>query len=95
MAPAAVQAAPKEKEYTRNKKMVRVYPDMIKRMIHIKSVEDTTLDFFVFDMHGSMIRYFKMQEGDHEKLTGLDRGAYVYQVFQKDVMSTSGKIMIR
>jgi len=75
--------------------MVKVYPDLIKRIIHIKSVEDTTLDFFVFDIHGSMIRYFKMQEKDHEKLSGLERGAYVYQVFQNDIMNSSGKIIIK
>jgi hypothetical protein len=74
---------------------VKIYPDVIKRIIHVKSVEETPLDFFVFDLNGNMIRYFKMQEGDHEIISGLERGDYVYQVFQRDVMNDSGKIMIK
>ena len=95
IAPIEVQTASKEKNKIRKKKTVKIYPDVIKRIIHIKSVEESPLDFFVFDVHGSMIRYYKMQEGDHEIISGLERGAYLYQVFQKDVMNDSGKIMIK
>jgi hypothetical protein len=93
MAPVEVQSVTKDK--VRKNKTVKIYPDVIKRIIHVKSVEETPLDFFVFDLNGNMIRYFKMQEGDHEIISGLERGDYVYQVFQRDVMNDSGKIMIK
>lgn len=95
LAPVEVQTALKEKDKIHKKKTVKIYPDLVKRSIHIKSVEDSPLDFFVFDIHGSMIRYFKMYEGDHEVISGLERGDYVYQVFQDDIMNDSGKIMIK
>ena len=76
-------------------KSVKIYPDWLKRIIHIKSVEKNTLDLFVFEIDGTLVRHFKMSEGDHKRLSDLDRGAYVYQVFKGDEMSESGKINIK
>ena len=80
---------------TRKDRAVKIYPDMIKRVMHVKSVEENPLDLFVFDMDGTLVRHFKMTEGDHKKIAGLERGAYVYQVFKGDEMSESGKINIK
>lgn len=74
---------------------VRIYPDMLKRIMHVKSIEEASVDFFVFDLQGTLVRHYKMQEGDHKKIGGLDRGAYVYQVFKGDEMSESGKLNIK
>ena len=74
---------------------VKIYPDILKRIMHVKSVEETTLDFFVFDLEGTLVRHFKMEEGDHKKIEGLDRGNYMYQVFKGDEMSESGKLNIK
>jgi hypothetical protein len=74
---------------------VKIYPDMLKRIMHVKSIEEASLDFFVFDLQGTLVRHYKMQEGDHKKIGGLDRGAYVYQVFKNDEMSESGKLNIK
>jgi len=76
-------------------KSVKIYPDWLKRIIHIKSIEKNTLDLFVFEVDGTLVRHFKMSEGDHKRLSDLDRGAYVYQVFKGDEMSESGKINIK
>ena len=82
-------------KYSRKERAVKVYPDLVKRLMHVKNVEDTQLDFFVFDLEGTLIRHFKMDEGDHKKITGLEKGLYVYQVFVGDIMSESGKITIK
>ena len=63
--------------------------------MHVKNIEVNPLDFFVFDLEGTLIRHFKMAEGDHKKITGLEKGLYVYQVFVGDEMSESGKITIK
>ena len=82
-------------KYSRKERAVKVYPDLVKRLMHVKNVEEDPLDFFVFDLEGTLIRHFKMDEGDHKKITGLEKGLYVYQVFVGDIMSESGKITIK
>lgn len=82
-------------KYSRKDRAVKVYPDLVKRLMHVKNVEEYPLDFFVFDLEGTLIRHFKMDEGDHKKITGLEKGLYVYQVFVGDIMSESGKITIK
>lgn len=96
---SVVQSAPnaeyKKGNTSRKQRNVRIYPDMLKRIMHVKNIEEAPLDFFVFDLEGTLVRHYKMQEGDHKKIGGLDRGAYVYQVFKGDEMSESGKLNIK
>jgi len=81
--------------FNKKERAVKIYPDMIKRVMHVKSIEVTPLDLFVFDLDGTLIKHFKMIEGDHRKIAGLVRGEYVYQVFKGDEMSESGKLKIK
>ena len=60
-----------------------------------KNIEDNELDFFVFDMEGTLLVHYKMNEKDHKKINGLEKGTYTYQVFKKDEMSESGKLVIK
>ena len=80
---------------SRKERVVKVYPDLVKKLMHVKNTEAEPLDFFVFDLEGTLIRHFKMQEKDHKKIAGLEKGLYVYQVFTGDEMSESGKITIK
>ena len=80
---------------SRKDRTVKVYPDLVKRLMHVRNIEEAPLDFFVFDLEGTLIRHFKMDEGDHKKITGLEKGVYVYQVFVGDEMNESGKITIK
>jgi hypothetical protein len=82
-------------KFSRKDRAVKVYPDLVKRLMHVKNIETEPLDFFVFDLEGTLIRHFKMDEGDHRKISGLYKGLYVYQVFMGDEMSESGKIIIK
>ncbi len=82
-------------KFSRKDRSVKVYPDLVKRIMHIKNVDESPLDFFVFDLEGTLIRHFKMDEGDHKKIIGLEKGLYVYQVFAGDEISESGKITIK
>ena len=80
---------------SRREREVKIYPDIIKKTIHVKNVESSEVDFFVFDPQGTLMVHYKMNEKDHKRINGLDKGTYTYQVFVKDEMSESGKIVIK
>jgi len=83
-----VRSSKKEKE-------VKIYPDMLRRVMHVKNLENKEVDFFVFDSQGTILVHYKMNEKEHKKINNLERGTYTYQVFKNDEMSESGKIVIR
>jgi hypothetical protein len=82
---------------SRNNSSVRIYPDILKRVMHVvaKDNEGTGIDFFVFDLEGAIVKHYKMKSGDHEKLTDLQRGKYVFRVFSGDEETATGNIEIR
>ena len=89
---------PTEKAKTRPSKKgreVKIYPDIIKKTMHVKNIENSDVDFFVFDAEGTLMVHYKMNERAHKRINGLDKGTYTYQVFKKDEMSESGKIIIK
>lgn len=63
--------------------------------MHVKNVEETELDFYIFDPQGTLMVHYRMNERDHKRINGLDKGTYTYQVFMKDEMTESGKIIIK
>jgi hypothetical protein len=82
---------------SRNNNSVKIYPDIIKRKMHVvaKENEGKEIDFFVFDLQGTLVQNFKMKEKDHMKIAGLARGKYVYRVFSGDEETASGQFEIR
>lgn len=85
----------KKAKISRKEREVKIYPDMLKKTMHVKNVLNTEVDFFVFDTEGTIKVHYKMNEKDHKTINGLDRGIYTYQVFKNDEMSESGKIIIK
>ena len=80
---------------SKKEREVKIYPDIIKKTMHVKNVETSEVDFFVFDLQGTLMVHYKMNEKDHRRINGLDKGTYTYQVFKNDEMSESGKIIIK
>ncbi|HTD93705.1 MAG TPA: hypothetical protein VK644_07835 [Chitinophagaceae bacterium] len=82
---------------SRNNHSVRIYPDALKRVMHViaKGNDGKEIDFFVFDLEGTLIQHYKMGAGDHEKLVNLERKKYVYQVFSGDEESAIGQFEMR
>ena len=74
---------------------VKIYPDLVKKVMHVKNVEATMVDFFVFDAEGTIMVHYKMNEKDHKKINSLEKGTYTYQVFKNDEMSEAGKIIVK
>jgi hypothetical protein len=80
-----------------NNDVVKIYPDIVKRQMHVVAKEKAgkEIDFFVFDLQGTMVQHIKMKDKEHIKITGLARGKYVYRVFDGDAESASGQFEIR
>jgi hypothetical protein len=87
----------KNRSATRNNASVKIYPDALKRIMHVvaKENENKEVDFFVFDLEGTLMLNYKMKSGEHQKITGLARGAYIYRVFTGDEETASGKFLIK
>jgi hypothetical protein len=85
----------KNTKSSRKEREVKIYPDLLKKVMHVKNIEAAKVDFFVFDSEGTIMVHYKMNEKDHKKFNGLEKGTYTYQVFKNDEMSESGKITIR
>jgi hypothetical protein len=82
---------------SRNNKVIKIYPDVLKREMHVVTKENdgTAIDFFVFDMQGTIAAHYKMNEKEHKKIAGLAPGKYVYRVFSGDTESAAGNFEIR
>lgn len=80
-----------------NNSSVKIHPATIKREMHVvaKENEGKQIDFFVFDMDGTLVQHYKMEHKNHYKLTGLKKGIYVYNVFSGDEQTAAGKFEVR
>ena len=88
-------AESKNAKTSKKEREVKIYPDLLKNVMHVKSVETAKVDFFVFDSEGTIMVHYKMNEKDHKKINGLEKGIYTYQVFKNDEMSESGEFIIK
>ena len=81
---------------SRNNNSVKIYPDAIKKIMHVVAKENTgkEIDFFVFDLQGTLLLNYKMKTKDHIKIQGLAKGSYVYRVFRGDEETAAGKFEI-
>lgn len=80
-----------------NNSSVKIYPDVIKRDMHVvaKDNDGREIDFFVFDVEGTLVQHYKMKAKDHHKISGLARGTYQYRVFSGDEETAAGNFEIR
>jgi hypothetical protein len=82
---------------SRNNHAVKIYPDPVRRTIHVVAKENKgrEIDFFVFDLQGTLVEHLKLDAGEHEKLSDLGRGKYIYRVFAGDEETASGDFEMR
>ena len=81
----------------RNNNAVKIYPDIIKKAMHVVAKENDgkQIDFFVFDPEGTLMKHYRMNDGERKMIDGLERGKYVYNVFCGDEETAAGKFEIR
>ncbi|HYM92595.1 MAG TPA: hypothetical protein VET23_00515 [Chitinophagaceae bacterium] len=87
----------KYKNPRKGRTSVKVYPDALSKVIHVvtKESKGKQIDFFVFDLQGTLVFNYRMKPKDHQKITGLAKGSYVYNVFSGDVQTASGNFEIK
>lgn len=80
-----------------NNSSVKIYPDVLKREMHVVAKDNggKMIDFFVFDLEGTLVQNYKMNAKDHYRISGLAKGIYVYRVFNGDEETATGKFEIR
>jgi hypothetical protein len=96
--PVAKAKAKTTTSTSRSNSIVKIYPDIIKRTMHVVVKEDNEgapVDFFIFDLHGTLVQNSRMKQRDHLKIAGLARGKYIYRVFAGDTETASGEFEIR
>jgi Secretion system C-terminal sorting domain len=100
--PKEKKSAKKEKNNAtyfaaRNNEAVKIYPDIIKREMHVVAKENDgkEISFFVFDVQGTLVQQYKMKAKDHYRISGLKKGIYIYRVFSGDEETATGKFEIR
>ena len=82
---------------SKNNSSVKIYPDFIKREMHViaKDNNKEVLDFFVFDIQGTLVFHKKMKAHDHECLKKFNKGKYIYRVFTGDEETAAGELEFR
>ena len=80
-----------------NNSSVKIYPDVLKREMHVVAKDNNgkVIDFYVFDVEGTLVQNYKMQAKDHLRISGLARGTYVYRVFNGDEETAAGNFEIK
>jgi hypothetical protein len=83
--------------YLRNNNSVKIYLDGPKKKVHVIAKENKgkQIDFFVFDLEGTLVHNHKMKMKDHHRITNLTKGIYVYRVFCGDEETASGQFEIK
>ena len=89
--------AKKGKATSKNNASVKIYPDPLKKIMHVVARQNKgkEVDFFVFDLEGTLVLNYKMKSKDHQRITGLPKGSYVYNVFSGDIQTASGNFEIK
>ena len=82
---------------SRYNNVVKIVPDIIKKDMHVtaRKNDGKELDFFVFDVEGTLVQNYRMKSKDHYRITGLKKGIYIYRVFMGDEETAAGKFEIK
>ena len=60
----------------------------------VKDIAGETIDFYVFDLEGTMVVNYKLRSKEKKIITNLEKGAYTYNAFSGDEETDFGKIVI-
>lgn len=82
---------------SRNKNAVRIYPAIFKKDMYVvaKNKDGREIDFFVFDLQGTLVQNYKMKAKARYRMINMERGSYIYRVFCGDEETASGTFEIR
>ena len=78
------------------KNNIRLFPNpSTDGTVTVHSIINEPLNFYVFDVEGTLLHRIFLKGKEHRKITGLKKGTYMYDVFKKDESIEQGKITIK
>jgi hypothetical protein len=83
--------------FGRNKKeTIRIYPNPSSSgNIHVSAVGDQELQFYVFELDGTMVSNIRLSGKEKKTIKNLRKGTYTYDVFLNDEGVESGTIVVK
>ncbi|MEJ7913708.1 MAG: T9SS type A sorting domain-containing protein [Chitinophagaceae bacterium] len=63
--------------------------------LSITTRSSVDLHFYVFDLSGTLVHRATLKDREKSKLPALEKGTYLYDVFQDDLSIEEGKIVIK
>lgn len=78
------------------RKAVTIFMDETGKNLKVRARKNDKkqVDFFVFDLEGTLVHNYRMKANDEKRITGLQKGTYIYRVFCGDEETAAGKIEI-
>lgn len=93
-----IRALPvKSKPVSRNNDLVKIFPGIVKRQIHIKArkKDGKDISLLVFDKEGTLVKQFLLKEKEHVVIDALERGKYTYAIFCEAAEVANGYFEMR
>ena len=78
------------------KNNIRLFPNpSTDGTVTVHSIINEPLNFYVFDVEGTLLHRIYLKGKEQRKITDLKKGTYMYDVFKKDESIEQGKIIIK
>lgn len=78
------------------KETIKLYPNpSYDGTITISTTLTDTLHFYIFDLEGTLINQTILTNKEKKTVTNLNKGTYMYDVFQKDESIEEGKLIVK
>jgi hypothetical protein len=78
------------------KETIKLYPNpSYDGTITISTTLTDTLHFYIFDLEGTLINQTILTSKEKKTVTNLNKGTYMYDVFQKDESIEEGKLIVK
>jgi len=76
--------------------IINIDPNPSHGLVHVEntSKEIKEVQFYVFDLDGVMIENLRLVTNERKKINELNKGTYLYEVFNKDESIERGKIVV-
>ena len=82
--------------YSTKKNHVRLSPNPTTNgTVTIHSNTNETLDFYVFDLEGTLLYRIELKGRSEKTIRDLKKGSYAYDVFKNDESIEQGKIIVK
>ena len=84
-----------ERKAAARKNVIRLYPNPSYGKISVSATVEGSLNFYVFDLEGTLVYQAVLKNKEKKNIENLQKGTYVYDVFQNDQSIEEGKIIIK